>query len=91
MSEDVRTKVGCGDGDTYIASDYHVGYREAEAKWRGVVEMLVEALNWSRVMLKFHVAPERCVDIGDNVKSCIALYKEIHEALAQAAELLGRK
>lgn len=31
MSEKDREKVGCGDGDTYIVSEYSVGYQAALA------------------------------------------------------------
>jgi len=56
-----------------------------------VIRELVGALDWSRAFIKFHVAPERCVEIGDKVKSALKLYEEQVQALALAAPLVEGK
>lgn len=49
---------------------------------REEAEKIEAAVNWSRVIIKFHVKPCRCVSIDDAVKSAFDIYKDTHESLA---------
>ena len=48
-------------------------------------EKIKEALNWARVLVKFHVKPEKCVSINDDMKSAEEIYKLLVDALASQA------
>ena len=58
---------------------YQAATATTEAKWRGLVEKLVEAL-----------ASVKC-DMYDSLPLCSNICEEVEEALTHAAELLGRK
>ncbi len=58
---------------------YQAATASTEAKWRGLVEKLVEAL-----------ASVKC-DMYDSLPLCSNICEEVEEALTHAAELLGRK
>lgn len=80
------TEIGRGVFHSGNTQNAWYGWQAAVARTPSPREQkLVEALNWARVMIKFHVKPERCVEIGDNVKSAIALYEDIQKALAYDA------
>lgn len=58
-------------------------WQAARAASSDVVRELVDAANWAKTLIKFHVKPERCVERGENIKSAIKIFEELVNALAR--------